>query len=407
MTRTPATAAGPSRVPLVLALGATQTLAWASSYYLPAIIAKPVAHSLGLSPSWVFAAFSMAVLISGLTGPACGRWIDRDGGRGVLATSNLVLAAGLLLLAASTSAIVMGAAWLLIGFGMGIGLYDAAFATLSRLYGTSARSTITGISLLGGLASTIGWPLSAIGVEWIGWRETCCCWAAAHLVLALPLNLLFIPRAPALIRQGAEAVPEPHIPFDQTMGLLAVVFACTWFVAAAMGAHMPRLFEAAGATPAQAVVAAALMGPAQVVARILELAFLSRYPPLVSARFAAAAHPLGAALLGLGGAAFAPLLGILHGGGNGIMTIARGTVPLSIYGPSNYGYRLGLIGAPGRVTQALAPLAFGLMLDSYGLWALMLSGLAGATACISLLLIRLPKAATSPVHGGADVASRR
>lgn len=377
------------RLPVVLALGTTQTIAWASSYYLPAIVAGPISADMGVSPVWVFAAFSAAILISGLVGPWIGRRIDMFGGREVLAVSNAVFASGLVMLAMSQNMTGVAVAWLVLGLGMGIGLYDAAFATLGRLYGTSARSTITGISLLAGFASTIGWPLSAWGVEAIGWRGTCLAWACAHALAALPLNLIFLPRIPVAAAAAEEtAVPAAaSVVMDRNMWLLAVAFAGIWFVATAMGAHMPKLLEAAGATPVQAVAAAALMGPAQVAARVLEMSLLSRYHPLVSARMASMAHPFAIVLLGFGGAAFAPVFALAHGGGNGILTIARGTVPLSIYGPQNYGYRLGLLGAPGRASQAFAPLLFSLALEHYGVYALALSGVLGLATCAAFWLV--------------------
>lgn len=173
---------------VILPLGTTQTLAWASSYYLPAILADPIARDLGISSNWFFAAFSGSLVISGLLGPRVGRQIDRVGGRQVLCASNVILAAGLALLGASISLWTMSAAWLLLGVGMGLGLYDAAFGALGRIYGDNARRAITGITLIAGFASTVGWPLSSLALETIGWRETCYAWAAAHILIGLPLN---------------------------------------------------------------------------------------------------------------------------------------------------------------------------------------------------------------------------
>jgi len=149
-----------SRRFVVTALGTAQTLAWASSYYLPAILADPIAASIDVPRSWVFAAFSAALLIAAFAGPAVGRVIDRHGGRGVLVLSNVVLAAGLIVLAASNGAVVLFAAWAVLRIGMALGLYDAGFAALTALYGHNARGPITGITLLAGFASTVSWPLS-------------------------------------------------------------------------------------------------------------------------------------------------------------------------------------------------------------------------------------------------------
>src|ERR1700719_3757364 len=199
------------QLPLIAALGTTQTLAWASSYDLPAILADPIARDLGVSPNWIFAAFSGSLVISAILGPRVGRQIDLVGGRSVLSASNLTLAAGLVLLGVSYSIPVLVIAWLLLGIGMGFGLYDAAFGALGRIYGNAARGAITGITLIAGFASTVGWPLTALGLERIGWRDTFFAWAAAHIFIGLPINFFMMPAV-----KGAKAVvaalAKPHIP---------------------------------------------------------------------------------------------------------------------------------------------------------------------------------------------------
>ena len=375
------------QLPIILALGTTQTLAWASSYYLPAILADPIGRDLGVSSNWIFAAFSASLVISALLGPRIGRQIDLVGGRPVLSASNLTLAAGLALLGCSYSIPVMVVAWLLLGVGMGLGLYDAAFAALGRIYGEAARRSITGITLLAGFASTVGWPLTALGLEQIGWRNTCFAWALAHIVIGLPLNLLMLPPVKGAKAAVAAAV-KPHIPIDRTMILLAFAFAAAWSVTGAMAAHLPRILEAAGATTLQAVAAGALIGPAQVFARIVEASFLSRYHPLLSTRLACLTHPIGAAIVALVGGGAASAFAIFHGTGNGILTIARGTLPLAIFGPLNYGYRLGIIGARARMAQAAAPLAFGLLIDVMGSRVLIVSSALSLSALLALFLLR-------------------
>src|SRR6202158_5821573 len=194
------------QLPLILSLGAAQTLAWASSCYLPAILADPIGRDLGVSSNWIFAAFSASLVISALLGPRVGRQIDLVGGRSVLSISNLTLAAGLALLGVTYSIPVLIIAWLLLGVGMGFGLYDAAFAALGRIYGDAARRAITGITLIAGFASTVGWPLTALGLEKIGWRNTCFAWALAHIVIGLPLNFLMLPPVKGAKGGGAAAV---------------------------------------------------------------------------------------------------------------------------------------------------------------------------------------------------------
>jgi predicted MFS family arabinose efflux permease len=374
--------------PTVLLLGSTQTLAWASSYYLPAVLTDPIAKDLGISSTVIFGIFSAALLLSAFLGPRAGRQIDMFGGNGVLAVSNILLAGGLILLGLAQGIFGLCAAWLLLGLGIAFGLYDSAFAALGRIYGGSARKAITGITLLAGFASTIGWPLSSWGVAQFGWREVCFGWAAAHLLFALPLHLFVLQRPPPLASTSGSRA-RVHIPIDRTMVLLAFAFAAAWIVTAAMAAHFPRIMEAAGASPAQAIAAGALIGPAQVAARMLEAGLLTRYHAIVSARLATLTHPVGVAVLALaGGGVAASAFAVLHGAGNGVLTIARGTVPLAIFGPENYGYRLGLIGAPARLLQAGAPLAFSLLIDHLGAGVLAISAALSLSACVALLLVR-------------------
>jgi MFS family permease len=374
---------------VIAALGTAQTLAWASSYYLIAILAPAMARDTGGSQTGVFAAFSASLLVSAVLGPRVGRTIDRFGGREVLGVSNLLFAAGLGILAVTQTQPMLWLGWLVIGAAMGLGLYDAAFATLGRMYGTTARSAITGITLIAGFASTVGWPMTAWGEVALGWRGTCAAWAIAHIVLGLPLNLLLLPKIRTA--QSTSAPSEnPNVPMDRAMWLLGFAFAAGWVVSTAMAAHLPRLLEAAGATTAQAIAAAALIGPAQVAARVLEAGFLSRFHPLVSARLSTLTHPIGAAVLLAGGGLMAMPFTLLHGAGNGILTIARGTVPLAVFGPDNYGYRLGLLGAPARILQAGAPIAFGLLIDHFGAHALLFSSMACVAATGALLSVAAP-----------------
>ena len=383
------------QLPVILALGTTQTLAWASSVYLPAILADPIALDLGISANWVFAAYSGALVIAGLLGPRIGRQIDAVGGRPMLSASNLMLAAGLVLLGVTGSIPMLIAAWVLLGVGMGCGLYDAAFGALGRTYGDAARGAITGITLMAGFASTVGWPLTAFGLAHIGWRDTCFAWAAAHILLGLPLNLLMLPAVKDAKAATANEA-KPNIPIDRTMILLALAFALVWIVTGAMAAQFPRILEAAGATPVAAVAAGALIGPAQVLARIVEASFLSRYHPIVSTKLAFLMHPLGALIVALTGGAAAGVFAIFHGAGNGVITISRGTLPLAIFGPKNYAYRLGLIGAPARMAQAPAPLVFGLLIDLMGSRVLIVSSALSLIALLSLFFLRLDKPAAKP-----------
>ncbi|WP_426954191.1 MFS transporter [Muricoccus radiodurans] len=368
-------------------LGITQTLAWGSTYYLPAVFADPVCEALGLSRAWFFGIFSGALLLSGLVGPTAGRLIDTYGGRDVLAASNLVFAAGLALLSFASGPVTLALAWAFLGIGMGFGLYEAAFATVTGLYGREARNAITGITLFAGFASTVGWPASAFMIDALGWRGACLTWAVLHLVVALPLNRFLVAKAapPPPAAASADAAPG-GVPW--TMVILAAVFAATTFVSTAMATHLPRIIEALGAAPTAAIFAASLVGPAQVAARVAEFALLRKASPLVTAQLAAGLHPVGAALLAFLGPVVAIPFVLLHGAGNGLLTIARGTLPLALFGPAGYGLRTGLLAAPARLLQGGAPLIFALVLDLLGpRAALLLSGILTALSLAALLVL--------------------
>ena len=350
-----------------------------------------------------FAAFSVALIVSALLGPFAGRTIDRHGGRPVLVCTNLLFAASLTGMALAQGPVGLFAAWVLMGVAMGSGLYEAAFATLVRLYGQGARGAITGITLIAGFASTVGWPLSAwMETQW-GWRGACAGWAALHLLVGVPLNG-WLPRAdtakkppPPSAEGPAAAASEPAAPATsaaahplRTTVLLSFVFAVTWFTSTAMAAHLPRLLQAQGLPLQAAVAAAALVGPAQVAARLLEFGLLRRMHPLASARLAALAHPTGALLLAWAGGAGSVAFTLLHGAGNGILTIAKGTLPLVLFGSLGYGLRQGMLMVPARVAQAFAPLLFGLLLDHWGTASVAATALLGVACALALWWLKPP-----------------
>ena len=365
------------------------------------MLAAPMAGDLGVSTPTVFAAFSVALGVSALAGPGAGGAIDRHGGRPVLMATSGLFALGLVALGLAQGAWSLFAAWALIGLTMGCGLYEAAFASLVRLYGHGARNAITGITLFAGFASTVGWPLTTLLEAQFGWRGACFAWAAMHLLIGFPLNAS-LPRAAAPgaaqdpVQAAETGTPRPaaDLPVARAgliTALLAFVFAATWFISTAMAAHLPRLLQATGASLAVAVGVGALVGPAQVAGRLLEFGFLRHVHPLLSARLAALGHPLGVLALMIAGPALAPLFAVLHGAGNGILTIAKGTLPLVLFGPGGYGARQGWLMMPARVTQALSPFLFGVVLDRWGAGALWLSAGLGLAACLALwALPRMP-----------------
>jgi predicted MFS family arabinose efflux permease len=227
-----------------------------------------------------------------------------------------------------------------------------------------------------------------------GWRVTCAMWAVLHLTMGAAINRFLVPRVtPVPIHQAAsDSSAAISMPSTSTLWILAATFTCNGFIFAAMATHLPRVLQAAGCTPVAAVAAASLLGIAQVSARLMDAGFLHRLHPLISGRLAMALHPVGALLLLIFGAPLAVLFTVLHGANIGLMTIVKGTLPLALFGSAGFGRRAGMLEAPSRIAQALAPVAFGLMLDAWGAQALWISGAIGCAGFCGLLALRTKSA---------------
>jgi predicted MFS family arabinose efflux permease len=333
-----------------------------------------------------------------------GRTIDARGGRPVLATGALLLAAGLALLAAAPWLWLYLVAWLVLGAGMGACLYDAAFSTLGRLYGSGARGAITALTLWGGFASTVCWPLSALLVESVGWRGTCLGYAALHLTVTLPLCLWLVPREESRPRAAAAgqdaALPFPAPPAP-TFLLLAAILTTAGGIAAVWSVHLIAILQAGGLGLAAAVGLGALVGPAQVGARIVEMMFGSRYHPIWTLAAAGILIAIGLVFLWTGFRLPSAAL-IAYGAGNGIWSIARGTLPLALFGPTDYAVLMGRLAAPSLLAQALAPLAGALVMARYGAEATL--GAIAALAVANVLGIALLSLLTRPGRAAHPVA---
>lgn len=384
----------------VTVVGAAQVISHAGAYYLPAVMAVPASIELSISSATVYAGLSLALAVSGLAGPTAGKLVDRFGGRPVLIASNLLLAAGLSLLALAQGLGLLLLAYAVLGLGMASGMFEVAFAAIVRIFGKKSHNALVGVTMVAGFASVAGWTISVFVEARYGWRGVCWFWAAMNVLVALPLNA-FIPRAsdssetpaPAEERiqtaQPSVLVHDPKREKYLTV-LLAFVFASSGFISMGMMSHLPRLLEGVGVPLLVAFSIGALVGPAQITGRILDFAFLRRLHPLIGTRIAALAHPLGVAALVVLGAPFAALFVILHGLGNGILIIARGTLPLALFGPQGFGRRQGWLTMPAKFAQAIAPFTFGLALTQWGTGVLWLTfGLAMCSfAALCLIAIK-------------------
>jgi MFS family permease len=366
-------AKAPSRALVISALGITQIFAWGTSYYLPAVLAAPIVADTGWSLAWVVGGLSLGLLTAGIISPWVGRAIALHGGRPVLAVSAGLLAAGLLALALAHSLPVFLMAWIVVGLGMGAGLYDPAFATLGRLYGESGRSAITTLTLFGGFASTVCWPLSAFLEAHFGWRGACLAYAGLQLVVALPIYLFVLPREtrrpthpPASAGSTAPAPLRSETPRRCMFLLLAATITLASVVSTAMSVHLLTVLQAKGFALAAAVSLGALVGPSQVTARAIEMA-IARYHHAIWTKLAATSLvTAGLLALWLGGPVVTLAL-VLYGAGIGLESIARGTLPLAIFGPDRYPVIMGRIAMPSLIAQAAAPSIGAILLEVGGL----------------------------------------
>ncbi|MHC8380970.1 MFS transporter [Pseudomonas sp. LB3P14] len=352
-------------------MGFTQILAWGSTYYLPAVLASPIAKETGWSITSVVGGLSWGLLVAGASSPAVGRQIDRHGGRSVLAASSLLLALGMLLMGLAGNIATYYVAWTLIGVAMAAGLYDAAFSTLGRLFGEGARTSITGLTLLGGFASTIGWPVIAGLESWIGWRNACFALAAAHLLIGLPIHSLLIPGStkqpphPVITESPNASVLRPKTT-NHLFLLIGAMLTILALVVSGISVHLLNVLKQLGIATSVALAIGMVIGPSQVAARMAEFSIGRNLHPTWSARVGMLLCLVGLGLLisGLPWLAFVAIA--LYGAGNGILTIARGTLPLALFGPQGYGARMGLLARPVLVAQACGPIAAAFALESFG-----------------------------------------
>jgi predicted MFS family arabinose efflux permease len=360
------TATVPKQTPegvLVMAMGFGQMIAFASSFYLMGVLGDAIGRDLGLSSGFVFAMVSASLAVTAFTAPAVARRIDLRGGKPVLLASSVVFALGLILTGFASDGLGLAVAMTVVGLGMALGLSPTPFAILVSLYGEGARRPITGVALLGGLGSTIGWPLTAAFAEHLGWRGACFAWAALHVVICLPLTAWIVPHTHGHIPKSTSPPPRPQVRWDRPMIQLAVLFSIAWFISTCMSAHLPRLLQHFGLTLQTATATAALLGVAAVTVRFLEFTVLRRLDPLMTTRMATLMHPLGASLLAGLGAAGAPFMALGQGAGNGMLTVAKGVLPLRLYGSENYAYRSAMLSRPAQFAQIAGPAIYGLVLE--------------------------------------------
>ena len=381
-----------SRTAVTTTVGLAQVLAWGSSYYLISVLAKPIGMDTGWPLPWIVAGPSLGFLISGLVSPLVGRIIERHGGRPVLSGSAVLLSLGLLLLSVAPGLPVYFVGWAVLGAAMGAGLYDPAFSTLGRLYGETARGAITRVTLFGGFASTVCWPLSAYLADHVGWRGACAAYAAIHLAVTLPLYWLGLPRerGPAAQAAAAAQLPAPRRSDHRMVFLLlAAGLTLASVIMTVISIHLLTILQDRGLALAAAVGLGALVGPSQVGARVAEALLGKRFHPVWSMVASTVLVAVGLGMLvGTPGAVGLGI--VLYGCGSGIRSIARGTVPLALFGREGYAVLMGKLAMPTLVAQAASPFLGAVLLDRFGTTATLAVLCVAAMVNIGLTLALVP-----------------
>ncbi|MCJ8139963.1 MFS transporter [Falsirhodobacter halotolerans] len=356
------------RWPVICALGIVQIFAWGSSYYLMAVLAAPIVADTGWPLPWVVGAISVALACAGMVSPKVGNAIARFGGRPVLAVGCILLALGLTLVATALNLPAFYAGWCIMGLGMGAGLYDPAFATLGRLYKQDARAAITALTLWGGFASTVCWPLSSWLLDQVGWRGTAATYAVIHLLICLPLIFGLIPKESEVQPEADQrAVGSASLVGHERMAFLimASILITAGLAVTLISVHLLTLLQAQGLSLSEAVAIGALLGPAQVAARVVEMAGRGRHHPIWTLIVATGSVATGLVLLALE-MDVPGLAVILYGAGNGIFSIARGSLPLALFGADRYPVVMGRLARPSLLAQAAAPMLGGALIAGMG-----------------------------------------
>ena len=354
-------------LPLISGLGIAQIISWGSLFYAIGVLGPAMRRDLGVSELYLFSAFTAGLFVSGALAPVMGALIDRRGGRLVLSLGSALAIVALLTLAFAPNEYVMVAGWLLAGAAMSGCLYDPAFATLSQHTGPRYRKAVTGLTLFGGFASTVFWPLSHLLLEAWGWRTTFGIYAAMHLCLCLPIHQLLVPKhshltqteaKPKVDAAGAPGLADPRIVW------LAGSFALATFIFGVIAVHLINLLTTAGLTPAQAVTISMLMGPMQVASRVIELGFSGRVRAVTFGLVTFGLMMLALlALINVEGFGIMSIAFVIaFGCGNGLLTIVRGSAPAELFGTQGLGAVLGYLSRAAFFAKAIAPASFSALL---------------------------------------------
>ena len=349
-------------------LAVSQIVSWGTLYYAFTILAAGIQRDLGLASELVFGAFSWSLLTAGLAAAPAGILLDRYGGRYVMAFGSLACAIGLAVLSRANGIVSLYLACTLVGAAMALTLYEAAFATINRRYETGSRKAMSTLTLFGGFASTLFWPLTASMDAALGWRDTYLCFAVMQVLLCMPLHLWLdadpVRQARPQLRNEGSGHSLKQALRHPAFWALALAFSANTFVFSAMAVHLLPLLGRMGLSLSTAVLLASLIGPMQVAGRVGEMTLGRHARPQAIGVLAFAMLPAALLVLSLFGASawMAALFCMLYGVSNGITTILRGVIPQVLFGRQDYGAIAGAMAGPALISKAAGPLAAAMLL---------------------------------------------
>jgi MFS family permease len=370
------------------AIGVTQILSWGSMYYAFAVLIDPLMQATQGSRSAVVGAFSIALLVSGLATPFVGSVIDRIGGRAVMSLGSLAAAGLFAALPHVQNLLQLYLLWAGFGACMAATLYEPAFVVLTQVFGAAQRRAITIVTLFGGLASTVFWPLTQALVDRLGWQDAVLVLAAINLCITFPVHAVLLPSGAPHAGPAAKHTKSPLgvVLRDPVFYALAAGFTGHMLVFSGMTVQLLDLLQAKGLSAAHAAWVGAMFGPMQVLGRLMEFTLMRRMPATRVGVIAMWLLPISIALLLAPFTSWAwfALFAVTFGIGNGIITIVRGAIPRELYGAHGYGVISGALAAPALLARAGGPM-LAAALAGAGDWTGMMLWLVGLSAAAALV----------------------
>ncbi len=394
----------------ILGLGTTQIIGWGSTFTALTIFGTPIGLDLGLEREVVFGGIAMMLLVSAMLSPRTGQLIDRLGARNIMTAGSFIAAIAMFAQAKAGGVITYMLGWVLFGIAMPLMLNNAAMPGLVQVVGSNARSAITGLTLISGLTGTVFLPFSNYLLDAVGWRNAYLLFACLHIGICAPIHWLVLRRStsPETVPDGAPKLKPKAPPTAPNEGLLSpehrkraffllAVWSCTEGLLT-WGLYMQVIdvLTGLGLQRGTAVWIWALVGPMQACARFFELLSGGRHSILATAMGSALMTTLSFVAFLFAGVSVGStvVFCLLMGLGHGLFAVARNMLPLTLFGPKEFGSYMGRLMVPQNIVNALAPILFAFILARLSPHvALWVAGFSACLGCVAVLaLVRFCRA---------------